>query len=147
MLSAKFWAMILRNIWVMFLSKFRAIWRVNLDENLEELPGYLKKSCDLSHPKRQCSDRGSCVAVQPALTPKVLFRIKSLFWRSSDFSSAYARVEIQWISIDFQSIIPSMGIDFPWMGIHENGMEVNGNRFSIDGNPWEPILNRFWKRL
>ena len=41
----------------------------------------------------------------------------------------YAQVEVPWISIDFQSIIPSMGINFPWMGIHENGLEVDGNRF------------------
>ena len=37
-----------------------------------------------------------------------------------------ARVETPWISIDF-----------PSMGIHENGMEVEGNRFSVDGDPWE----------
>ena len=57
----------------------------------------------------------------------------ALIFRSKIWGNEDPRVEIQWISIDFRSIIPSMGINFPRMGIHENGMEFDGNRFSSIG--------------
>ena len=54
-----------------------------------------------------------------------LLRLKNIGGGESETT----RVEIPWISIDFVC-----------MGIHENGVEVDGNRFSIDGDAWE--LNR-----
>ena len=51
---------------------------------------------------------------------------KSFYQLILFFLRIFSRVEIPWIAFDF-----------PSMGIHEKDMEVDGNRFFIDGNPWE----------
>ncbi len=65
------------------------------------------------------------------------------FWEAPQGTRYYLRLRFH----RFPSIIASIGIDSPWMGIYENGMEVDTNRFSINGKTFEWISEASEKRL